>query len=98
MFKPKRDYVLIKPFKRNDSNIIIVINKKRMHRGEVVAVGPGRFKNEEKDLKPKPLDVKVGDIVNVGETPLKFPTYKEKNETYWIIQEQDIAFIEETVS
>ncbi len=93
-FRPKRDFVLMKPLERQDSQIIHVVTKQRMVRGEVKAVGPGRFEHEERDLHPRPLDVKVGDIINVGETPLKFPIYEENGVKYWIIQEQDIGFIE----
>ena len=97
MLKPLRDYILVKPHKRQDSNIIIVINKKRAYRGEVVAIGKGRFEREDWDMKPRPLDVQVGDIVNIGETPVKFPTFYENGIDYWIIQEADIAFIEEPI-
>lgn len=92
--KPLRDYILIKPFKRRDSDIIFVINNKRMYRGEVIAIGKGRYERPEKDMNARALDVKIGDIVNVGETPLKFPIWHENNETFWIIQESDIGFIE----
>lgn len=95
MLRLLRDHVLIKPFKRNDSEIIIVINSKRMVRGEVISVGSGRYERPDRDMQKRPLDVKVGDIVNIGETPLKFPVYEENNEKYWVIQESDIAFIEE---
>ncbi len=94
MLKPKRDYILVKPLKRQDSEIIHVVTNKPMFRAEVLAVGPGRFEKEDWDLKLRPLDVKVGDIVNVGDTPLKFPTYEEDGVKLWIIQEGDIAFIE----
>lgn len=94
MLKPLRDHIVMKPFKRQDSPIIHVITNKRMVRGEVIAVGPGRYERNEKDMNKRKLDVKVGDIINVGETPLKFPTYEHNDERYWIIQESDIAFIE----
>lgn len=93
-FKPKRDYILVKPFPRQDSAIIHVITKKRMHRGEVVAVGEGRLERPDHDMKLRPLDVKVGDIINYGETPLKFPEYIEDGVKYLILQESDIGFIE----
>jgi co-chaperonin GroES (HSP10) len=93
--KPKWDYILVKPFPRKDSDKIIVISSKRMHRGQVVRIGPGRLESPERHKTLRPLDVQVGDIVNFGETPLKFPVWKENNETYWILQESDIAFIEE---
>lgn len=95
MLKPLRDHILFRPFKRKDSEILIVINNKRMHKGEVVAIGKGRYERPERDALPRPLDVKVGDVVNVGETPLRFPVYEENGIVYWIIQESDIAFIEE---
>jgi len=77
-----------------------------MHRGEVVAIGKGRdlgrkviHQNgkmiEYHFNKPiRPLDVKVGDIINYGDTPLKFPEYIEDGVKYLILQEADVAFVE----
>lgn len=99
MLKPLRDYVLIKPLERHDSKIIHVITKKKMHRGEVMAVGTGRYNyssyGPKAEFTERPLDVKVGDIVNFGETSVKFETYQEDGIKYWLIQEGDIGFIEE---
>ncbi len=95
MLRPLRDYIVVKPFERHDSNIIHVITNRRMVRGEVIAVGNGRYERPEKDMNKRVLDVKVGDVINFGETPLKFPVYEDNNEKYWILQESDIAFIEQ---
>lgn len=99
MLKPLRDHILVKPLDRQDSKIIHVVTNKRMFRAEVIAVGPGRYDkgngNLKQTLKPRPLDVKVGDIVNFGETHVKFDTYEEDGKKYWIIQEGDVGFIEE---
>lgn len=102
--KPLSDYILFKPFPRQDSDILFVVNRtQRMYKGEVFRVGPGRFDETRADgtLRKLPyrkvLGVEPGDIVNVGETPVKFPTWNEDGNTYWIIQEADIAFIEQTI-
>ncbi len=106
-FRPLRDQILVKPFARQDSLIIHVVTNKRMHRGEVMAVGPGRDmghkivrgpdgKTTEYNFnKPiRPLDVKVGDIVNYGDTPLQFQEHIEDGVKYLILQEGDVAFVE----
>lgn len=94
MLRPTRDYLLVKPFPRQDSQIIHVVTNKKMVRAKVIAVGKGRYEKEDKSMFSRPLDVKPNDIINFGETPLTFPKYHENGEEYWILQESDIAFIE----
>lgn len=108
-FKPLRDQILVKPFPRKDSEIIVVITGKRAHRGQVMAVGKGRdmghkvvqlpngkTKEYHFDGPIRPIDLKIGDIVNYGETPLQFQEHIEDGEKYLILQEADVAFVEET--
>ncbi len=94
MFKPLRDHILVKPIEREDSKILVVITNKRMYKGEVIATGPGRPVNRDRESAFIPMTVKPGDIVSYGETPVIFPEYEENGEKYLIMQEQDVAFIE----
>jgi chaperonin GroES len=67
--RPLGDKVLIRPLTdeelgtQSPSGIIIpeTVNREKSDRGEVVAVGPGRF--DEDGEKRIPLEVKVGDKV-----------------------------------
>ncbi|HCC04896.1 TPA: co-chaperone GroES [Patescibacteria group bacterium] len=67
--RPLGDKVLIRPLSddeigtRSPSGIIIpeTVNRDKADRGEVVAVGPGRW--DEDGEKRIPLDVTVGEIV-----------------------------------
>ncbi|KKS85703.1 MAG: 10 kDa chaperonin [Parcubacteria group bacterium GW2011_GWA2_43_11] len=67
--RPLGDKVLIRPLSddeigtRSPSGIIIpeTVNRDKADRGEVVAVGPGRW--DEDGEKRIPLDVAVGEIV-----------------------------------
>lgn len=107
-FRPLGDRILVKPFQRQDSQIIHVVTSKRMHRGEVVALGKGRDMGKRVTRQPngklieyhfdkpiRPLDLKIGDIVNYGETPLQFQEYVEDGIKYLVLQEGDVAFVEE---
>lgn len=94
-FRPREDRLLIKPIEREDSKIIHVVTNKRMYRGEVIAIGPGRYVNRDRSSAFVPMTVKVGDIVSYGETPVIFPEYEENGIKYLILQEADVAFIEE---
>lgn len=96
-FRPREDRILIKPLERQDSQILHVVTSKRMYRGIVVATGPGRYVNRERTSAFIPLTVKVGDIVSYGETPVIFPEYEEDDTKYLILQEADVAFIEESL-
>ena len=93
-FKPREDRILVKPLQREDSKIIHVVTTKRMYRGEVIATGPGRYSNRDRDSAFIPTTVKPGDIVNYGDTPVQFQEWEENGEKYLIMQEADVAFIE----
>ena len=93
MFKPKADYILVKPQPRVASDIIEVVLHEAPNIGTVIAVGPG------KELKGKrmPLDVRVGETVRFGEFRNMFPEYWEDGVKYLILQEADLAgIVEET--
>lgn len=96
MFRPLRDHILVKPLPRKDSEIIAVITARHMNRGQVIATGPGRPVNRDRESVFISITLKPGDIVSYGETPMVFPEYEENGEKYLILQEADIAFIEET--
>lgn len=63
--KPLLDRVVVKPAKAEDQTksglFIPDTAKEKPHKGEIVAVGEGRWDEEGK--KRVPLDVKVGDTV-----------------------------------
>lgn len=101
MFKPKSDYLLIKPIPRIASQIIEVIHHEEPSLGIVMAVGPGKRQLDSKGketgriLQPA---VKVGDTVRYMEWKGLFPEYWEGNQKYLIIQEPDVAGIEEEIA
>jgi chaperonin GroES len=95
MFKPRQDYILVKPLERKASNIIHAVLHELPNLGVVVAVGPGKL---NKKGKLQPLDVQVGDTIRFGEFKNMFPEYFENNERFLIIQEADIAGIVDDVS
>jgi len=81
-----RDRVLIKPLPNPKlSEIIFAENKDRTYYGEVVSVGPGRYKKKTFH----PVDIKSGDKV-IYCNAFKFPEFKENSQTYQLLQEDDI--------
>ena len=76
--KPLRDTIFLRPLEWDASKIVIAIRSGEPVRGEVVAVGPGRYQwrrikgNANKpDMAYEtnaflPTEVKVGDIVELG--------------------------------
>ena len=97
-FQPRQDYILVRPEPREQSKIIDVISKEPWNRGEVVAVGPGKFTKDSKGRETKhfqALTVKVGDFVTYTELVHIFPDYREDGIDYKILQEADICMIVE---
>lgn len=89
-FKPLRDYILVKPLVRVQSSIIHVISNEVANRGQVVRVGNG--KQYKRGFRP--LDVKVGEIVNFMEHKGLFPEYWEDGQRYLIMQEADVCILD----
>lgn len=98
MFRPLRDHILVKPFPRKDSEILAIVTTRRMNRGQVMATGPGRPVNRDRESAFIPMAIKPGDIVSYGETPMIFQEYEEDGEKYLILQEADIAFVEDQLN
>jgi co-chaperonin GroES (HSP10) len=95
-FIPLRDYLLVRPFDRlkNLSSIIEVVSDEKDTRGEVVAVGPGL--KDEKTGGLLPMAVRVGDRVCYGNgTYLDYPKLDIEGETFLVLREPDICWIEE---
>lgn len=92
-FKPFRDYILVKPLPREHSELIAVVTEEKHCRGEVLEVGPGKINKHGRRI---PLETKPGDIVHFGDGNFDFyPKHYEGNECLRIIQEADIAYIED---
>lgn len=91
--KPIADHIIIKPAEAETttaSGIIIpdTANKERSERGEVIAVGPGKFmENGERSV----MDVTVGQTVLFKKYA---PDEVEVNgATYFIIRQEDVIAI-----
>jgi chaperonin GroES len=93
--RPLGDKVLIRPLSdeelgtQSPSGIIIPesVDREKADRGEVVAVGPGRF--DEDGEKRIPLDVKVGDKV-IFQWGDKVEYQKEE---YYLVNESNISAV-----
>jgi len=93
MLRPTQDYILVRPIERKVSDVIHVVNAEKHCRGEILAVGPGK---RDKRGRLRPLDSRPGQIVAFGDGNFDFyPKHYEGNECLRIIQEADVAFIEE---
>jgi co-chaperonin GroES (HSP10) len=91
-FRPKQDYILVKPLIRQQSSILEVISHEKHCRGEIIAVGPGKL--DDKKGRTMPLDAQPGQIIAFGNGDFDFyPKYYEDNECYRILQEADIVGI-----
>lgn len=94
MIRPLRDYIVVKPFPRKLSDVLLVIadrNKERPNvdaAGEVVAVGPGRRAPNGSRV---PLDVFIGDTIRFEE----HKTYPKFGDLM-ILQQADVAIIDGT--
>lgn len=94
MIRPLRDRIVIKPIDEKLSTVLEVVQfDKKVHRGEVLAVGPS-VKFDEVSRPRGPTDAQVGDTVRFTEI-YKFPDIIDHGERVLILQEADICFIEE---
>jgi len=107
--RPLRDRIVVKPVEWKPSAILEVVHDVRPVRGQVLAVGPGRFqkryrKNEQGQInwvgdtdRWEAMEVKVGDIVELGGLELKgymFPTLlSAEHGEVMIIQQADVCGI-----
>lgn len=94
-FKPRQDYILVKPVERKKSDVLQVVSHEKYTQGTIVAVGPGK---PNKRGRIQPLDAKVGDFITYGDLNRGYdfyPKYEEDGVVYRILQEADIAFIAE---
>lgn len=94
MIRPLRDYILVKPLERIKSSIIHVIMDEKPNLGKIVAVGKGKIVKG----RLQPLDVKVGQTIRYGDTStqhLSFTSIEHNGETYLLMQEADVCFIQE---
>ena len=91
--KPLFDNVVVKPAKAEEqtkSGIFLPDTaKEKPQKGEIVAVGDGRW--EDEGVKRLPMDVKVGDVViykEWGKTSIKID-----GEEYFIMSQGDILAV-----
>lgn len=84
-FRPLRDYLVVRPLDDAQAGLVHVVRSGRPRRGEVLAVGPGH--------PGKPLDTRVGDIVQFTDV-MTYPTVYEDLTRLLIIQEADVCAIE----
>lgn len=91
--KPLFDNVVVKPAKAEEqtkSGIFLPDTaKEKPQKGEIVAVGDGRW--EDEGVKRLPMDVKVGDVViykEWGKTSIKID-----GEEYFIMTQGDILAV-----
>jgi chaperonin GroES len=91
--KPLFDNVVVRPAKAEEqtkSGIFLPVTaKEKPQKGEIVAVGEGRW--EDEGDKRLPMDVKVGDVViykEWGKTSIKVD-----GEEYFIMSQNDILAV-----
>ena len=98
-FRPTQDYILIRPIERKQSDVLKVVSRETFNRGQVVAVGPGKWlkrKNGSESGHFQTLTVKPGDFITYGAgLDYIFPVYREDGIEYRILQEADCCFISE---
>ena len=94
--KPLGDRVVVQPSEREGekklaSGIMIpeTVDKEKLLKGEVVAVGPGRRNDEGKHI---PIEVKPGDTI-FFKKPWDEPI-KVEGVQYYVLSESDIILIE----
>jgi chaperonin GroES len=92
--KPLADRLVVKPLEQEETTASGIIlpetAKEKPQEGEVLAVGPGRYGDEDERI---PMDVKVGDVVLFAKyagTEIKLNDTK-----YLIMKESDILAIVE---
>ena len=98
MLRPLRDKILVRPNVRVLSTILEVKNKEQLNGGEVVAVGPGHYRDDGKFM---PQQCKVGDRIRFGtmgqDEYLKYPEYVEDGISYRVLSWQDVCWIDDNV-
>ena len=94
MFRPTQDYILVRPLPRELSETLTIVTNEKHARGKVLAIGPGKLNKHGRRIQ---LDTQIGDIVHFGngENFDWFPKIYEGNECLRLIQEADVAYIEE---
>jgi co-chaperonin GroES (HSP10) len=107
-FRPLGDRILLRPLAWKPSEIIDVVRYGRTLRGEVMAIGPGhnplKYKTRGDKTKTmdyskhfRPVDVKVGDVVELGGLNVfdgqgyQFPEVIVGTETMIVCTERDVA-------
>jgi len=91
--KPLHDHVVVKPVVENEmtaSGIVLpgTIEKERPERGEVVAIGEGRFSKTGERI---PMCVKVGDVVVFKNYPVT--EIKIDGQDLLVVKEEDIMAV-----
>lgn len=92
-FRPRADYILVRPVERKQSEILHVVSSEKYTQGEVVSVGPGK-KNKKGVIQP--LTVRVGDRIAYGDVNRGYDFYPKitlDGVVYQVLQEADIAFV-----
>jgi len=90
MIRPLADYLVIRPLIRKQSDVLIVKSYEKQCRGEIVAVGPGKWGKKGRI----PLESKVGQTVIFGDGTFDFyPKIQHEGQDYRLIQEADIVSI-----
>lgn len=92
MIKPLKDYVLLKKdlVEKKVGSIILTTEQDKNDVATVVAVGPGKIDSEGKLI---PMDVKVGEKVLFKQYSTS--EYKEKDDKYLLVKQEDIIAIVE---
>lgn len=107
-FRPLGDRILLRPLAWKPSEILEVVRYGRTLRGEVMAIGPGhnplKYKTRGDKTKTmdysahfRPVDVKVGDVVELGGlnafdgAGYQFPEVIVGTETMIVCTERDVA-------
>ena len=93
--RPLSDRLIVKPASKEEVSALGIIipdssNKERPEQGEVLAIGPGRIKD---DGSIQPMNVKVGDkIVFKSYSPSEV---KVDGATYLVLSESDVLAVVE---
>lgn len=105
VIRPTLDHILVEPVDHTFSAVLIVVNESNPIKGIVRAVGKGhhprKYDHPEKHKRTKtwfskqfrPCDVKVGDLVAVGDFP--FQTLYHGDKLHFMCREEDVCLIEE---
>lgn len=94
-FRPKDDYIVVRPVERRQSEVLHVISGEKYTQGVIEAVGPGK---RNKRGERQALTVKPGDFVTYGDVNRGYdfyPKYEEDGVSYRILQEADVCFVAE---